>query len=212
MKPLFIAAVAATYALTGVGISVALERHRVVTQPRQTVSTPIRIEQVQERVYQVKTPDPDVTKEDSSFDSGLTTSGRPKPRPKTLKSYEEALACLKANIFHEARGESIEGQRLVGFVTLNRVADPRWPNTICDVVHQRAQFSWTFDHPYIDLGKSSERDAYVTATAVAKDVLSGEATDRSNGATHYYAPKKVNPVWASAYDTVSVVGNHKFLR
>ena len=200
MKPLFIVVIAATYALTGVGVTAALERHRVMTESRQ------------ERVHHVKMVDSDVPEEESTFDSGLTSSKRPKPHPKTLKSYEEALACLKANIFHEARGESIEGQRLVGFVTLNRVADRRWPNTICEVVYQRAQFSWTFDQPYINLGSPRERAAYVTATAVAKEVLSGEAKDLSNGATHYYAPKKVNPVWAAAYRTVSIVGNHRFLK
>ena len=55
-------------------------------------------------------------------------------------------------------------------------------------------------------------EAYINAMIVARDVLSGEAEDRSQGATHYYAPQKANPSWASAYNSVSVVGNHRFLR
>jgi len=48
------------------------------------------------------------------------------------------MECLAANIYHEARGESTEGQVAVGVITLNRVSDKRWPNTVCDVVEQKA--------------------------------------------------------------------------
>lgn len=44
-------------------------------------------------------------------------------------------------IYHEARGESRRGQAAVGYVVLNRVADPRYPNSIEGVVWQRHQFS-----------------------------------------------------------------------
>ncbi|MAD95733.1 MAG: hypothetical protein CMB99_00150 [Flavobacteriaceae bacterium] len=44
-------------------------------------------------------------------------------------------------IYHEARGESRRGQIAVGHVVLNRVADPRYPNTVKGVAWQRFQFS-----------------------------------------------------------------------
>ena len=51
------------------------------------------------------------------------------------------LNCLAANIYKEARGESLQGKIAVGLVTINRVEDKRWPNTVCKVVKQKNQFS-----------------------------------------------------------------------
>jgi spore germination cell wall hydrolase CwlJ-like protein len=55
------------------------------------------------------------------------------------------LECLAKNIYFESRGEPEAGQFMVGFVTMNRVRDKRWPNTICKVVYQHNQFEWTQD-------------------------------------------------------------------
>ena len=48
----------------------------------------------------------------------------------------EQTACMATNIYHEARNESVAGQRAVAFVVLNRVASPNHPETICDVVYE----------------------------------------------------------------------------
>lgn len=53
-----------------------------------------------------------------------------------------ALAC---NIYFEARNESLEGMMAVVAVTLNRVDNPNYPNTVHEVVWARKQFSWTHD-------------------------------------------------------------------
>ena len=53
------------------------------------------------------------------------------------------LLCMATNIWHESRGEPEAGMFMVGFVTLNRVNDPRWPGTVCKVVYQPGQFLWT---------------------------------------------------------------------
>jgi N-acetylmuramoyl-L-alanine amidase len=50
--------------------------------------------------------------------------------------------CLAENLYHEARGESIDGQLMVAEVTINRVLSPDFPNTVCEVVNQPGQFSW----------------------------------------------------------------------
>jgi spore germination cell wall hydrolase CwlJ-like protein len=47
------------------------------------------------------------------------------------------LRCLARNIFFESRGEPRAGKVAVGVVTLNRVEDPRFPNTVCGVVKQK---------------------------------------------------------------------------
>lgn len=47
------------------------------------------------------------------------------------------LMCLARNIYFESRGEPRNGKVAVGVVTLNRVEDPRFPNTVCKVVKQK---------------------------------------------------------------------------
>jgi spore germination cell wall hydrolase CwlJ-like protein len=56
-----------------------------------------------------------------------------------------AAMCLALNMFFEARNESLIGQVMVAEVTLNRVANARFPDTVCEVVWQDRQFSWTHD-------------------------------------------------------------------
>ena len=52
--------------------------------------------------------------------------------------------CLAKAIFFEARGESYAGKVMVANVIVNRTKFGKpFPNTICKVVYQRNQFSWT---------------------------------------------------------------------
>lgn len=52
------------------------------------------------------------------------------------------LACL---VYAEAGGEDLYGKRLVVDAVLNRVDDPRFPDTITDVIYQKYQFSPVLD-------------------------------------------------------------------
>jgi len=119
---------------------------------------------------------------------------------------QKDLECLALNIYHEARGETVEGQIGVAFVTLNRVEHSNWPDNICDVVYQEKQFSWTHvikDHtPY-------ERKPYREALAIARDVIIGNVVDPSKGAVFYHA-RWVNPSWTSYVEVSKVIGNHIF--
>ena len=49
---------------------------------------------------------------------------------------ETALMCMAVNIYHEAGNQSMLGQMAVGQVVMNRVADSRFPDTVCEVVKQ----------------------------------------------------------------------------
>ena len=48
----------------------------------------------------------------------------------------DQIRCMAQNIYFEARAESMLGKTAVGWVTMNRVNDKRWPETVCKVVHQ----------------------------------------------------------------------------
>lgn len=53
---------------------------------------------------------------------------------------EEDLLWLARIIEVEARGKSIIGKTAVGNVVMNRIASPRFPNTVYEVIFQRGQF------------------------------------------------------------------------
>lgn len=53
------------------------------------------------------------------------------------------MKCLAEAIHQESRGEHYYGKLAVAQVVLNRTTNPQWPNTICGVVFQPFQFSWT---------------------------------------------------------------------
>ena len=44
------------------------------------------------------------------------------------------ITCLAVAIYFEARSEPIAGQLAVAQVVLNRVADERYPDTVCEVI------------------------------------------------------------------------------
>ena len=85
------------------------------------------------------------------------------PTTATAAEYTDVdVTWLAKNVYFEARNQGIAGQLAVASVTLNRVADRRFPNTIKEVVTQslyrnswrdgtpipikhKCQFSWWCD-------------------------------------------------------------------
>ena len=118
----------------------------------------------------------------------------------------EQHKCLALNIYHEARGERVEGQIAVAKVTLNRVAHIKWASTICEVVYESKQFSWT--HLIKDPAPTEAR-AWTQARIIARDVMIGNVEDPTDGAVYYHA-NYVNPDWAEFMDLSKVIGNHLF--
>lgn len=58
-----------------------------------------------------------------------------------IKIDSKEFKCLARNIFFEAGSEPEEGKVAVGLVTLNRVSDGRFRNTVCGVVNQKLSMS-----------------------------------------------------------------------
>ena len=116
------------------------------------------------------------------------------------------LKCLADNIYFEALIESQAGQIAVANVTMNRVKSKHFPNTVCDVVWERKQFSWTHD------GKSDvpgSKKAYDRIYKVAKMVYDGTVPDITEGATFYHADY-VNPSWNKVMTRVAKIDSHIF--
>ncbi len=170
-----------------------------------------------------------------SFASAITLQNAVEGELYTEKSQPE-LYCMAMNIYFEAKSEPKAGQYAVADVTLNRVNDSRYPNSICEVVLQgptreswktrqnetltederkfypvkhRCQFSWYCD------GKSDkvrDGDAWRKAQEYAyRIVVEGKYRGITEGATHYHATY-VSPKWAPQLDLVGRVGRHIFYR
>lgn len=123
-----------------------------------------------------------------------------------VQAHENELECLALNIYHEARGESTMGQIAVAQVTINRVNHKYFPDTVCDVVWQDYQFSWTHDNISDTPG---DQQLYDKALNIAETVMSGQEDDPTAGALFYHADW-VNPSWARKMDFYTQIGVHKF--
>lgn len=120
------------------------------------------------------------------------------------------VKCLAENVYYESRGESLQGQIAVAKVTLNRL-DEGFAKTVCGVVKQGCQFSWTCG-PAVGAPKG---DLWHQAVGVALITLNNkeEVEDPTNGATHFHATYiNWKPTWRRVKDSVQRIGNHVFYR
>ena len=135
---------------------------------------------------------------------------------------ETAFICLALNTYHEAKNQSLVGQIATAQVVMNRVADDRYPNTICEVVKQgptrpswedpakeypikhRCQFSWYCDgKPDVPKNEKAWRKAQDVAFLVLYNKINLDVTE---GATHYHATY-VRPAWAKTKTRTTRIEN-----
>jgi len=140
------------------------------------------------------------------------TTGIDKPEPKRIELSDADFNCLVQAVYFEAGQEIPEGQRAVAEVILHRVDDPRFPKTVCGVIHDKnpkgCQFSWWCD------GKSDatpDADRWATSKQAVTDVLDGAYPDPTNGALFYHA-RFVRPRWSKKLTRVAAIGGHIFYR
>jgi spore germination cell wall hydrolase CwlJ-like protein len=138
----------------------------------------------------------------------MAFTGKPKEQPERLELSENVLGCMVMAIYHEARGEDALGQVAVAQVVLNRVKAPGYPKTICGVVWQDHQFSFTNDG---HSDRMTDLNAIQKAVDVALAVSRGKVRDVTGGALNYYAHKRVKPSWAKSGFRF-ILGEHTFVR
>lgn len=123
----------------------------------------------------------------------------------------ESQRCLALAMYFEARGEGRRGMTAVGSVVLNRVADARFPDTACSVVHQGGetppcQFSWWCD------GKSdmpADRGLWASSLLLAEEMLTDRPDDPTRGALFFHNTSVSSP-WRRT--RTARIGNHVFYR
>lgn len=129
------------------------------------------------------------------------------------------MSCLAEAVYFEARSEPFIAQLAVANVVLERVYSERYPDNVCDVVHQakkwkgkpirnKCQFSYWCDGKPETIANVEAYNEAVTASELA---LKGVVLGVTSGATHYHAAY-VYPYWASDDEFVSLgqVGGHIF--
>jgi len=117
-----------------------------------------------------------------------------------------AAACLSLALYHEARGEKLLGQLMVAKVIVNRVASPRWPSSMCNVITQDRQFS------FYRKGKApSPRDevAWAKAQELAVQIINNPDILPYTIADHYHTVD-VHPVWRRKLYRIVRIGKHIF--
>lgn len=139
------------------------------------------------------------------------------PRKALFSEAEEATTqhnCLATAIYYEARSESLSGQLAVAEVIMNRVADARFPGSVCDVVFQGSyrntgcQFTFTCDGA---LARKPRGIRWERAQSVAAHVVLGLNEPRTGGATHYHADY-VDPIWNAGLVKTETIDTHIFYR
>jgi len=140
------------------------------------------------------------------------------PTVKKVQLSNQEKLCLTQAIYHEARGESDEGQWAVANVIINRAMSKRFPSTLCGVVFQNAdqgyhhcQFTFACDGKS-DMG--TERGAWNKAVKMASVAYSefkqGDRPGVIPSSALYYHTTSVNPGWSDKFRRVATIGAHEF--
>jgi N-acetylmuramoyl-L-alanine amidase len=120
-----------------------------------------------------------------------------------LSITNEDLILLSKVVTSEARGESYEGQVAVAAVVINRVLDPRFPDTIRDVVYQKNAFSVVSDG-------SINMEPTELAYKAAQEALYG--VDPTNNSVYFWNPDISTCSWIKTLNPHMRIGNHVFAK
>lgn len=153
----------------------------------------------------------------TGFVSEEPTLGPDVPEAAALDESEVRL--LAATAWAEARSEGEDGMRAVAHVIVNRVG-ARFGESVEDVIRAPWQFSaWNRGDPNRPLAQNPERyaagganlETWEIAQRVAREVLSGQSVDPTDGARFYHT-RAIQPWWSRYGQGRHVVGAHVFYR
>lgn len=121
------------------------------------------------------------------------------------------LKCLTQAIYFEAKSEAYEGGVAVGNVIMNRVKSPKFPNSICGVVHQKTgrmcQFSFICNG---QVNQAINRTQWLNSEKIATKILNGTAPRLSNGALFFHA--KYSKLRLASNRYTAKIGQHYFYK
>ena len=134
-----------------------------------------------------------------------TTRARVEPEPENryaeLHFSDEDVYILACLVYHEARGESFEGQVAVVEVVLNRMLSDYFPDTVEEVVFQKYGDVWQFSPaPYLYSAEPDKEQYLAVHTAIEEreHILSED--------TVYFSTAPYNE------SVDMIIGNHYFCK
>jgi spore germination cell wall hydrolase CwlJ-like protein len=116
---------------------------------------------------------------------------------------DDQLRCLATAIYFEARSEPVEGQLAVAQVVRNRARSGRFPSSLCGVVYQRSQFSFSHRHA------PDNHAQWTRALKIAAIAMADGWREIAPDALYFHAAR-VSPGWNR--QRVARVGNNIFYR
>ena len=122
----------------------------------------------------------------SKRQSSIQVENLSQQKKEVINITNEELLLLSKLVTGEARGESYEGQVAVAAVVINRVKDPRFPDTIKDVIYQKNAFSVVKDG---SINMQPTESAYTAA----KEALYGK--DPTDKAIYFWNPDIATCKW-----------------
>ena len=124
---------------------------------------------------------------------------------------DEQAHCIAVAVYHEARGESLEGQLAVARVIMNRAASGKYPSTWCGTVKQPWQFSFvnprTGQYPAVNEASAAWRKALGITRLAVSNAVPTLSTD-----VLWYHADYVAPSWGRRLTRVEKIGTHIFYR
>lgn len=131
----------------------------------------------------------------------------------TWQDWDKAIMALC--IWREAAGEPLEGKVAIAHVILNRVgARSSGPGAVAAAVEAKWQFSSLTAPGDVTLIRWPLRPdpSFDSCMQVVEDALNGSSLDPTGGATHYFNPQIVKPLWAAEMVKTVSIGHHDFYR
>ena len=124
---------------------------------------------------------------------------------------DEQAHCIAVAVYHEARGESLEGQLAVARVIMNRAASGKYPATWCGTVKQPWQFSFVNPRTGAYPSVNEASAAWRKAQAITRLAISNAVPSLANDVLWYHADY-VAPSWGRRLSRVQKIGTHIFYR
>ena len=110
-------------------------------------------------------------------------------------------------VYAEAKGEPYAGKVAVATVVLNRVASPEFPNTIREVIYQKAGGHYAFTP--VQNGAINEAPDAASRAAVNEALA---FRGQGNGSLFFYNPKTAVSKWVFSREVTVTIGNHRFAK
>lgn len=149
---------------------------------------------------------------------GAILHGPPLQLRENIVASNNDYRCGVRNLYHEGRGEGLVGQAFIVKSVLNRVRDTKHPHSVCKVIYQNKQFSWTHQIPknkqQVPNKTTSEKELLkrlevVSTVVIWIDRLGWDFTEGSQ----FYHSVNVKPRWDyRKIEKTQRIGNHIFYK